>query len=148
MCLVRLNYANEPRYGIIVDLCTKILHDEPIDLRMGFVNVIWQGDANDYIARAIGLAKSPARIVNVTGPETVSVRYLAERLGRILGKEPVFAAQESATALLSATHECVRDLGYPRVGLLEIIEAIAEWVKSGNPLLGKPTKFQVRDGKF
>ena len=148
VCLIRLNYANEPRYGIIVDLCTKILHGEPIDLSMGFVNLIWQGDANDYIARAMSLTTTPARTLNVTGPETVSVRSLAALLGGILEKEPVFVSEESDTALLSAAHECVRAFGYPRLSLLDMVEVIAEWVRSGNPLLGKPTKFQVRDGRF
>jgi len=96
--LVRLNYANEPRYGIIVDLTFKILNDEPIDLTMGTVNLIWQRDANDYIIRAITLAKSPPTLLNVTGPETIPIRRLTEQIGGKLGKKPKFVSQADRTS--------------------------------------------------
>lgn len=146
--LIRLNYANEPRYGIIVDLARTILKGEPVGLATGYVNLIWQGDANDYIARSITLAASPAAVLNVTGPETVSVRDLAARIGAILGKQPVFTGEEAPTALLSNAGRCLQHFGSPRMGLDEMIATIVDWVASGKAVLGKPTKFEVRNGKF
>jgi len=146
--LIRLNYANEPRYGVIVDLAKKILAGEPIRLETGSVNLIWQGDANRYIARAITLAESPAAILNVTGPETVGLRDLAGRIGSRMGKNPVFAGDESPTALLANAGRCFEAFGYPAVTLNAMIAEIVDWVVAGNPTLAKPTKFDVRDGKF
>ncbi len=146
--LVRLNYANEPRYGIIVDLTAKILNEEPIDLSMGAVNLIWQRDANDYIIRAITLAKSPAAILNVAGPDTIGVRRLAEQIGRELGREPKFVSQETQSALLSNASYCLSTFGPPRTTLKEMVSMIAKWVVSGKKTLNKPTKYDVRDGKF
>jgi nucleoside-diphosphate-sugar epimerase len=148
MTLIRLNYANEPRYGILVDLTHKILHGEPIDVTMGSVNLIWQGDANNYIARALGIAASPPQILNVTGPQTLSVRDLAQRIGRLLGKEPRFVSQEAPTALLSNASKCVGRFGPPAVNLDEMIRAVVAWVAAGKPVLNKPTKYNVRDGRF
>jgi uncharacterized protein YbjT (DUF2867 family) len=146
--VVRLNYANEPRYGIVVDLLQKILAREPIDLAMGHVNLIWQGDANDYIARSLTLASVPAHILNVAGPDTVSVRELAERLGALVGEQPRFKGVEQPTALLSDAGECLRRFGPPRVGLEQMTRWIADWVAGGRRTLKKPTKFDVRDGRF
>jgi nucleoside-diphosphate-sugar epimerase len=146
--LVRLNYANEPRYGIIVDLTLKILHGEPIDVTMGAVNLIWQGDANNYIIRALSPATSPPAILNVTGPETVAVRDLAGRIGRRLGKEPRFVSQEAATALLSNASACFEKFGRPAMSLDDMIDMIVPWVAAGKPVLGKPTKYGIRDGRF
>ncbi|MHC4116477.1 MAG: NAD-dependent epimerase/dehydratase family protein [Planctomycetota bacterium] len=146
--LIRLNYANEPRYGIIVDLATKILNDEPIDLTMGAVNLIWQRDANDYIIRAITLAESPATILNVTGPDTIPVRRLAEQIGRKLSREPKFVSQETRSALLSNASFCIDTFGPPQMMLDEMVAMIVSWVASGKKTLNKPTKYNVRDGKF
>ncbi len=146
--LIRLNYANEPRYGVIVDVTRKILNGEPVSLATGYVNLIWQGDANDYIARSITLASTPTSILNVTGPETVSLRELARQIGKLVGREPEFTGQESPTALLSNAGRCFDLFGYPTVPLQTMIPAIVTWVASGKELLGKPTKFEVRDGKF
>lgn len=146
--LIRLNYANEPRYGILVDLTLRILHDEPIDVTMGSVNLIWQGDANRYIIQALSLAQSPPAILNVTGPETVAIRDLAARIGRALDKEPRFVSQEAATALLSNASTCVQLFGRPAMSLDDMIHAIVPWVAAGKPVLGKPTKYGVRDGRF
>lgn len=146
--LVRLNYANEPRYGIIVDLTTKILNDEPVDLTMGAVNLIWQRDANDYIIRAMTLAKSPAAILNVAGPDTIPVRRLAEQIGRELGREPRFVSQETQSALLSDASCCLSAFGRPQMTVEEMVSMIAKWVASGKKTLNKPTKYDVRDGKF
>lgn len=146
--LIRLNYANEPRYGIIVDLATKILNDQPIDLTMGAVNLIWQRDANDYIIRAITLAKSPAAILNVTGPDTIPVRRLAKLIGGELGRRPRFASQETESALLSNASCCISRFGPPQTTLEEMVSMIAKWVVSGKKTLNKPTKYNVRNGKF
>ena len=146
--LVRLNYANEPRYGVVVDLTRRILAGEAIDLSMGYVNLIWQGDANDYIARAITLASEPPRVLNVAGPEAVPVRRLAERIGEIVGRPPRFTGAEQPTALLSDAGECFRTFGPPRVELERMLRWITDWVLRGKRMLDKPTKFQVRDGHF
>ena len=146
--IVRLNYANEPRYGIIVDLATKILNDEPIDLSMGAVNLIWQRDANDYIIRAITLAKSPPTILNVAGPDIVAVRRLAEQIAGILDKEPEFVCRETETALLSDASYCLSEFGLPSTTLEQMVSMIVKWVASGKKTLNKPTKYDIRDGKF
>lgn len=146
--LIRLNYANEPRYGIIVDLTTKILNDDPIDLTMGAVNLIWQRDANDYIIRAISLANSPPTILNVTGPEAIPVRRLAEQIAAILNKKPTFVSQEAETALLSDASCCIGVLGLPGTSLDQMVSMIVHWVVSGKKTLNKPTKYDMRDGKF
>lgn len=148
MTIVRLNYANEPRYGIIVDLSFKIMQEVPIDLSMAAVNLIWQRDANDYIARAITLARSPARILNVTGPEILKVRDLGSRIGELLGKSPQFTGAEGTACLLSDASSCFKALGHPVTSLDEMIASIVPWVASGKPVLNKPTKYEVGDGKF
>jgi len=146
--IVRLNYANEPRYGIVVDLTTKILNDEPVDLTMGAVNLIWQRDANDYIIRAITIAKSPAAILNVAGPDTIGVRRLAEQIGRELEREPRFVSQETQSALLSNASYCLNTFGRPQMTVEEMVSVIAKWVASGKKTLNRPTKYDVRDGTF
>jgi nucleoside-diphosphate-sugar epimerase len=146
--LVRLNYANEPRYGIIVDLTLKILNDEPIDLTMGAVNLIWQRDANDYIIRAITLAKSPPAVLNVAGPDTMPIRRLAELIAQTLGRKPRFCSKEAESALLSDASYCMIAFGYPQTSLEQMVSMIANWVASGKKILNKPTKYGVRDGKF
>jgi len=146
--LVRLNYANEPRYGIIVDLTSKILNDEPIDLTMGAVNLIWQRDANDYIIRAITLTKSPPVVLNVTGPEIITIRSLAEQIGKVLGKKPKFVSREAPSALLSDASYCLNTFGPPQTTLEQMVSMIARWVAAGKKTLKKPTKYEIRNGKF
>jgi len=146
--LIRLNYANEPRYGIIVDLTSRILNDEPIDLTMGAVNLIWQRDANDYIIRAIVLAKSPPAVLNVTGPDTIPIRSLAEQIGMVLGKKPKFVSREATSALLSDASFCLNTFGHPQTTLEQMVSMIAQWVAAGKKTLNKPTKYNIRDGKF
>ena len=146
--LLRLNYANEPRYGIIVDLTLKILSGQPIDLTMGAVNLIYQRDANDYIARSVTAATSPATVLNVTGPARVEVRKLAKTIGRICKREVKFTGTEAPTALLSDASMCHRLFGPPETTLEEMVQTITEWVTSGKRTLSKPTKYDVRTGKF
>ena len=146
--IIRLNYANEPRYGIIVDLTRRILNGEPVDLTMGAVNLIWQRDANDYIIRSISLAKSPPAILNVTGPDTVLVRQLTEQIGQELNSKPKFTSREARTALLSNASFCSSMFGCPQTTLEEMVSLIVKWVASGKTVLNKPTKYDIRNGKF
>lgn len=148
MSLIRLNYAVELRYGVLVDLARKIVAGEPVDLATGQVNVVWQGYANEVTLRSLALAGTPPYVLNVTGPETISVRQAALDLGAALGKEPVFTGEEAPTALLSNASRCHRLFGYPELTPAELIEHTARWVAEGGPLLDKPTKFERRDGRF
>lgn len=148
MAILRLNYAIDLRYGILLDIAEKVYAEEPISLEMGNVNVIWQGDANAIVLRAFAHCQSPPLILNVTGPETISIRHLASCFGTIFKKSPRFEGEEAATALLSNASRCHQLFGYPRVSLGQMIEWIAEWVRIEGPTLRKPTHFEVRDGKF
>ena len=146
--LYRLNYAVDLRYGVLNDICEKVFREEPIDLTTGFVNVIWQGDANSYCLRAFSLCASPSQILNVTGVRTLSVREIAQRFGKLLGKTPVFTGTESSSALLSDASRCAELLGPAEVSEDQLIEMTAHWLRKGGVTLGKPTKFEVRDGAF
>jgi uncharacterized protein YbjT (DUF2867 family) len=146
--LVRLNYAIEMRYGVLVDLARKVHEGQAIDLGMGYVNVIWQGDAAAMSLAALVDAASPALVLNVAGPEILRVRTVCERFGELLGKPVRFVGVESADALLSNGQEACRRYGPPRVSVDLLMRWIAHWVRRGGPSLGKPTHFEVRDGKF
>jgi nucleoside-diphosphate-sugar epimerase len=146
--LLRLNYAVELRYGVLVDIGSAVLEGRPVSLGMGAANVIWQGDANSVCLRAFPLCSSPAAVLNLTGPETLSVRRIAEAFGRYFGVEPVLEGSESRNALLNNAGRCHRLFGYPAVSPEELIEATARWLRSGGATLGKPTHFETRDGKF
>ncbi|MFA6294776.1 MAG: NAD(P)-dependent oxidoreductase [Victivallales bacterium] len=146
--LVRLNYANDLRYGVIRDLIEKINKGEPVDLDNGYVNLVWQGDAIRYSLLAFNIVSSPASILNIAGPETVSVRCLAEKLGQILRKKPVFAGAEAEAAYLSNAGKSFRMFGYPEVPTENIIGWSAKWAMSGGRSLNKPTHFQTRNGSF
>jgi nucleoside-diphosphate-sugar epimerase len=146
--LLRLNYACELRYGVLVDLAQRVLAGEPIDLGMGQFNAIWQADANAMALGAFGHAASPPFVLNVAGPETLSVRRVAEDFGRLLGRPVRFQGSEAADALLSNGQLGHRLFGYPRVGAGQLIAWVADWLRRGGPTLGKPTHFEVRDGRF
>lgn len=146
--LLRLNYAIDLRYGILVDVAEQVWNGEPVDVSMGHVNVIWQGDANAVALRALALAASPPAVLNLTGPETVAVRWLAIRFGELLGVEPRFSGQESFDALLNNAAHCSALFGYPAVPLALMMEWVAHWVRRGGRTLGKPTHFQERQGQF
>jgi nucleoside-diphosphate-sugar epimerase len=145
---LRLNYAVELRYGVLLDIAQKVWTGAPIDLRMGHANVIWQGDANAFALRALHLASSPPSVLNVTGPETLSVRALAVTFGKLMGRTPRLEGVEEPEALLSSAERAFRLLGYPRVPVGRVIEWTADWVSRGEAVYDKPTKFQVRDGRF
>jgi nucleoside-diphosphate-sugar epimerase len=146
--IYRLNYAVELRYGILLEIALKIWNGVPVDVRMGYVNVIWQGDANAIGLRMLSLGKSPPEIFNVTGAETLSVRTIAGKLGELLGKPPVIHGTEEPTALLSNSSKAQKLFGPPRVSTDRAITLVAHWVKSGGRTLNKPSHFETRDGKF
>lgn len=148
IALIRLNYAVEMRYGVLVDMARRVWAGETIDLAMGNVNVIWQGDANAMSLRALELAASPAAILNVAGPECLSIRRVCEEFGRLMEKSPVFTGAESPDALLNNGQMGHRLFGYPQVGVGQMMGWIADWVMRGGASLSKPTHFEVRDGKF
>ena len=146
--IYRLNYANDVSYGVLLDIAKAVKEDRPIDLRMGYVNVIWQGDANEMAIRSLKHCSTPSKILNIAGPETASVRMLAEKFGSMLNKKPNFINEEQSTALLSNGSESFRLFGHPKVSLQQMIEVIFRWVTEGGKTLNKPTHFQEREGKF
>ncbi|NQU20187.1 MAG: NAD(P)-dependent oxidoreductase [Candidatus Nealsonbacteria bacterium] len=148
VALIRLNYANELRYGTLVDLGQRVAAGEPIDLTMGHFNAIWQGDANAMVLRALDHTAVPPRVINIAGLETLSVRRVAEQFGELFGKPVEFSGTEAPDALLSNGQLGSELLGRPRVTLDQMVRRIADWLSRGGETLGKPTHFQVRDGKF
>ena len=146
--ILRLNYAVELRYGVLCDIARKVWEGTPISMAMAAVNVVWQGDANAWALQSLANASSPASIFNLAGPEQLSVRRIATQLGMLLGQEPLFEGEEAPHALLSNGQKAHRAFGYPTVGVEQILEWTAQWIKNDGPTLGKPTKFEVRDGKF
>jgi nucleoside-diphosphate-sugar epimerase len=146
--IYRLNYAVELRYGILLDVAEKVWSGAPVNIGMGYVNVIWQGDANAIALRCLAAAQSPPAVFNVTGPEALSVRSLAIRFAEIFGKVPLFEGREEPTALLSDASEALRRFGPLAVPLETMIGWVAAWVRKGGPTLRKPTHFETRDGKF
>jgi nucleoside-diphosphate-sugar epimerase len=146
--IIRLNYAIDMRYGVLHDVALRVKDGQPIELSTGHVNVIWQGDANAMALRALGRCTVPSEPLNVSGPETVSVRWLAEALGRRLGRAPVFVGAEAPDAWLVNTSEATRLFGYPHVPLARLVDWTADWVAGDMPSLGKPTAYGARDGAF
>ena len=146
--ILRLNYAIELRYGVLADIAQAVFEHRPIDLRMGFVNVIWQGDANSACLRSFAHCESPPLILNLTGPEVLSVRELALQFANKFGVEPIFEFPESSTALLSDAAKAHRIFGCPLVNVPQVMEWVADWVKNKQPMLNKPTHFSARDGRF
>ncbi|WP_349408608.1 NAD(P)-dependent oxidoreductase [Pseudalkalibacillus sp. SCS-8] len=144
----RLNYAIDMRYGILHEIANQVKSGRPIDLSMGHVNVIWQGDANTYALRSLRHCTNPPNILNVTGPETVSIRWLAEMFGEAFGVEPVFNNEERPTALLSNASKAHQLFGYPKVTLMQMINWTVEWINADGATLNKPTHFQERKGAF
>ncbi len=148
LVLLRLNYATELRYGVLADIARRVFAGEVIDLAMGHLNAIWQADANAMALQAFSVAASPPRVLNVAGPELLSVRRVAVQFGELLGKPVTVRGTESPDALLSNAQQAHQLFGYPRVGVRQLVEWIADWVRRGGEDLGRPTHFEVRDGNF
>ncbi len=146
--IIRLNYAVELRYGVICDIAQKVFSDIPIPLSMGYVNVIWQGDANAQTLQCFDLCASPPKILNMTGIETLSVRWIAQEFGRRFGKEPRWEGREEPTSLLSNSSQAQRLFGQPTVSISQMIDWIAHWLETDGPTLDKPTHFEGRTGKY
>jgi len=146
--LFRLNYAIDMRYGVIHDVALKVRDGVELDLTAGNANMIWQGDANSIALRCLAHSTAPMTPINVSGPETVSVRWLAEQCGELLGKKPILVGQESPLGWLTNTTRMCAEFGYPSVPLFRMVEWCCDWIARGMPSLDKPTKFEVRDGKF
>lgn len=147
--LFRLNYAIDLRYGVLFDLATRVRNGTPIDLSlMGHVNVIWQGDANAQALRTLRNCTIPTTPLNISGPETLSVRWLANELGQLLGAKPNIVGTEAQTAWLTNTAQATCMFGYPKIPLVTMLNWVADWVARDMPSLDKPTKYEVRDGNF
>jgi nucleoside-diphosphate-sugar epimerase len=146
--IYRLNYANDVTYGVLLDIALSVKEKKPIDLGMGYVNIIWQGDANEVALRAIHHCSVPSKILNVTGPETLSVRWIANEFGKLFGEQPEFVNQEQDTALLSNAAESCSLFGHPKVSLKDMMTLIADWINEGGKTINKPTHFQERTGQF
>ena len=148
MILLRLNYATELRYGVLVDLAQQVLAGKPIDLSMTCFNVIWLSDANAMTLRAMEHCATPARTLNMTGPDILRVPEICQQMGRQLGRAPTWAGEESDLAFLSNSSPAYPLLGHPLVDTETMVRWTADWVGHGRENLGKPTKFQVRDGSY
>jgi len=148
VAIVRLNYAIDLRYGVLVDIALRVHGDDAVPLGMGYVNVIWQGDANRVALECLPHAASPPFVVNVTGRDVLSVRTVAEWFGARFGRPARFAGSENADALLSNTERMRTMFAPPEITLEQMLEWVAEWVERGGPVLGKPTRFEARDGRF
>ena len=145
---VRLSYAIDTRYGVLYDVASAVFAGAPIDLTMGYADVIWQGDANEQALRLLAHCTTPTTPINVTGPRHTSVRWLAAEFGRRFGRAPVLTGQEAPTAWLEDTTQAQALFGLPRVPIETMIDWVADWVQRGGPSLGKPTHFSTRDGKY
>lgn len=146
--IYRLNYAVDFRYGVLMEIAKSVLNEKEIDLTTENVNVIWQGDANEIALRSLLHCEAPAKILNVTGPEILSIRWIAQEFGKIFNKSPKFINQPAGSALLNNASECHRLFGYPKVTIREIIDITATWINNGGDEFGKATHFQERGGKF
>lgn len=148
LCLARLNYAVEMRYGVLVDLARQVLAGNPIDITMGYANVLWQGDANAMMLQAMADANDPPFVVNIAGPEIFAVRDVCLRFGELMKKQVAFVGQPADTALLNNGSFGHGRYGMPRVTLECLQRWIADWLLRGNAVWNKPTRFEVRNGKF
>ncbi|SHG83940.1 NAD-dependent epimerase/dehydratase family protein [Bradyrhizobium erythrophlei] len=146
--LFRLNYAIDMRYGVLHDIASKILNRKPIDVSLGHVNFIWQGDASSQALRCLAHCDTPTSLINVSGHEILAVRDLAAKLGVRLGREPIIVGKEEPTAWLTDTSQAVKLFGPPIVDTEQLIKWTADWVARAMPSFGKPTKYEVRDGRY
>jgi nucleoside-diphosphate-sugar epimerase len=148
LAIIRLNYACELRYGVLVDIARRVLAGEAVDVTMGYLNAIWQGDANAMALCSLDHAASPPFVINVAGADELRVREVASTFGRLLERPVRLTGAEAPDALLSNGRRAIELFGPPRVGTEQLMDWIADWQLAGRETLGKPTKFEVRDGKF
>lgn len=148
MLMFRLNYAVEMRYGILTEIAKKVYREEPVDLTVGQFNVMWQGDVIRYTLLSLQDAANPPQILNVTGPETVSTRQVAEYFAKYFGKDVQFTGEEADNVLLNNAGELFKRYGYPKVSLNQIMNWTAHWIAIDGKSLNKPTHYDTRDGKF
>lgn len=146
--LIRLNYSVELRYGVLVDIATKVKNRQPVNLDMGYFNVIWQGDSNEVVLRSLEFSRSPPRILNITGQDILSIREVALEFGKLMRTDVTFEGEEARTALLSNSREAYSLFGHPKVPISQVIKWTADWIARDGKTLGKPTRFEVRDGKY
>ena len=148
LAILRLNYATELRYGVLIDIASKVLAGQPVPLAMGDLNAIWLGDANAMTLRCLDLSVAPGRLINMTGPDVISVREVASQVGELVGKPVIWEGEELETALLSQARHNYPLIGEPLIKLETMIRWSVQWLQRGGESLGKPTKFQITDGKF
>ena len=147
-CLIRLNYSIDLRYGVLLDIAQQVMHDVPVNIETGYVNVIWQGDAIQQIIQSATHADTPPQILNITGSETLSVREIAVEFGRRLGRSPRFSGTESSTCWLSSNRKACKLFGPPSISIEQMLDWVSAWLNAGGQTLNKPTHFQVRDGNY
>lgn len=146
--LFRLNYAIDMRYGVLYDIAKAVYEGRPVSLAQGVFNCLWQGDVCEYALRSLLRAENPPRALNVTGPETISIRWAAEEFGKLLGKKPIFDGVEGTESLFSQTTRLNKEMGYPRVSLREMMEMTADWIQNDGTVIDAPTHFEATDGKY
>ncbi len=148
MSLLRLNYATEMRYGVLVDIAQRVRQGQPVDVTMGHLNALWQADANAMALASFAHVRTPPMVLNLAGPELLSVRRLAEEFAERFGRSLVVEGAESSDALLSNAQQAHRLFGYPRVSAGQMMAWIADWLERGGETHGKPTHFEVRHGQY
>jgi nucleoside-diphosphate-sugar epimerase len=148
MTILRLNYASEVRYGVLLDVAQRVQAGQPVSLSMGYLNTIWQADASAMTLESLRYADSPPNVINITGPELLSVRQVAEEFAKKFGKLVRFEGTESSDALLSNAAKSYELFGRPRVSAQQVINWTADWVRRGGTTLAKPTHFEERAGQF
>ncbi len=148
IAIYRLNYAVDLRYGVLYDICRNILEGSPISVSNPCFNCIWQGDANEAAIRLLLHASSDIFRLNVTGPETVSVRSTATKLASLLGRKVEFTGVEGNVAYLNNASKMFSLFGYPKVSINELIEWQAQWLLQGGRTLNKPTHFEEQKGSY
>ncbi len=146
--VIRLNYAIDLRYGVLADIAALVAAGKPVPITTGHVNVVWQGYANEVVLRSLGNAGAEVFTINLTGPELLEIRRVAHRFAELLGREALFTGSPEPTALLSNSTRCMEMFGRPDVTADRLIQWQAQWVRDGLPMIGKPTKWAVRDGRF
>lgn len=148
LLLFRLNYAIDLRYGVLHDIGRAIWEGREVNNTVGYFNVIWQGDANANALRALELADNPCAYLNVTGPETASVEAVALRMGKLMNREVRFSGTPGELNYLNDSAKMSRLFGYPRMSLDEMIRLQCDWIAGGGISIGKPTHFEVNNGRF